>query len=356
MLRLVRAIAVAAAIAVLTPVLAGCLGDPESAGGDARPRIAATFYPLGFLAERIGGDAVTVDVLVPPGVEPHDWEPSTRDVTRISGASLLVHQGAGFEPWLDGLLANLGNDAPPTVDATVGVELLKGNHDHAHEDEHEEDADHANESHEAHDAHANESEDDHDAHANESEEDAHEDEESTYDPHTWLDPLRFAQQARVVEAALALALPEHAAAFEARADALVADLEALDADYSAALAECEERVIIANHDAYSYLATRYDFDVVAISGLAPEAEPDPQTVARVVDEARAHNVTIVFFEELVSPSVAQIIASEVGAETRVLSPIEGLTPDAAAQGEDYFTLQRANLANLAEAMRCQSPS
>ena len=287
-----------ALLALLTApaLLAGCAAGEEE-GAD----VLATFYPLAYATERIVGDAVSVGTLVPAGVEPHDWEPDPTDVARLADARLLVQQGAGFEPWLDGLVANLGADAPTLVDSTAGLTLAPS-----------EDAD-----------------------------------EPGLDPHTWLDPTLYARQAQAIETALAAAFPEHADGFRARGDALRAELEALDAELEIGLATCEVDLVIANHDAYGYLARRYGFTVEAISGLSPEAEPSPEDLARVIDVAREHNITIVFFEELVSPRVAEVVAEEVGAQTRVLSPIEG-----AADGKDYLALMRENLVHLREAMRC----
>lgn len=307
-----HALAPLLALALLAPALAGCI-ESEPA-----PDVMATFYPLAFLAERIGGPNLTVGTLVPPGVEPHDWEPSSADLDHLGRTKLLIAQGAGFEPWLEGIRGSLGERAPPTTFASSGLPLVEGGEEHEEE-----------------------------------EEEGHEGEPPTgLDPHTWLDPVLFAQQAQNVAAAMAAAFPAEADGIRARAAALEADLAQLDREYAASLEGCETSVVIANHDAFGYPARRYGFEVVAISGLSPEAEPSPQDLARAIEAARAHNVTVIFFEELVSPRVAQIVADEVGATTKVLSPVEGLSDEARAAGEDYFTLMRQNLRNLEEAMRC----
>ena len=298
-------------LTLLVPaLLAGCTG-----GEAERADVVATFYPLAFLAQRIGGSDVTVATAVPAGVEPHDWEPSPRDVTRIAGARVVLSQGAGFEPWLGSILSNLGARAPTLVETTRGLELREGE---AHEEE-----------------------------GHEGEAATEETEAEAQDPHTWLDPALFSRQSEAVEAALAAAWPEHADAFRERAAALRADLAALHQEFERGLATCEARVVVANHDAYGYLEARYAFEVESVSGLSPEAEPSAQDLQRVVEVARAHNLTIVFFEELASPGVVEVIAREVGAQTRVLSPVEG-----APEEGDYLSRQRENLANLREAMRC----
>lgn len=288
-------------LAAAALLLAGCASPT---GGDAD--VLATFYPLAFAAQRLAGDNLTVGTIVPSGVEPHDWEPSPNDAARLGKAGALLTQGGGFEPWLDGLLANIGQPRPHLIVTTADIEL------EAHEDE---------EAEEGHDG--------------------------ELDPHTWLAPRLFERQVAAAEDGLAERWPEHAGAIRERGATLRAELLALADEYDQGLATCEARVIVANHDAYSYLAHEYDFEVVSLSGLSPEAEPDPVTLAQAIDVARQHNITIIFFEELVSPRVAQIVAREVGAQTRVLSPIES-----APESGDYLSMSRENLANLREAMRC----
>lgn len=281
-----------APLVLVALLLAGCAGSPG-----ASPDVLATFYPLAFVAERLAGDNLTVGTLVPAGVEPHDWEPAPADVGRLAGARVVLAQGAGFEPWLGGLVGNLAPPRPAVVETTASLDLAQG--------------------------------------------------EEGVDPHTWLSPALLAQQATAAEAAMVAAWPEHADAVRARGAALQAELAALDDALDAGLARCDVRVIIANHDAYGYLARERNITVVSLSGLSPEAEPDPDTLAKAIDVAREHNITVVFFEELVSPRVAEVVAQEVGAATRVLSPIESRP----ATG-DYVTLMQENLVGLREAMRC----
>lgn len=271
-----------AALILLTAALAGCAQPAVE-----RVDVLASFYPLGFLAERIAGGLVSVATVIPDGVEPHDYEPSATDLVQLAEADLLIVQGATFETWIGE--ANARNVVVATRDISLAGD----------------------------------------------------------DPHTWLDPVLFTQMARTIEDAMATAFPAHAESFRTNTANLTAALDRLDNDYRDGLADCETRFIITNHASFGYLATRYDFEQLGISGLSPEAEPDPQTVSRVVDAAKAHNVSIIFFEDLVSPRVAEIIAREVNAQTRVLSPLESASP-----GKDYESVARDNLAMLREAMRC----
>lgn len=284
-------------------VVAACTRGPAR-GVD----VVASFYPLGYLATRIGSPDVTVETLIPSGVEPHDYEPTTSDLIRLSDAKLLIVQGVGFEGWLES--ARRQADVTRVAVATEGIELR------------------------AADSTCGVAK------------------AGTRDPHTWLDPVLFAKMARNVERALASAFPEHAAGFARRTDALEEHLAALDREFRDGLARCSTPFVITSHAAFGYLACEYGFTQLGIEGLSPNAEPDPRTVSRVVDEARAHGVTVVFFEDLVTPRVAEVVAKEIGAQVRVLSPLEGIAPEAARHGADYASVMRENLAALRDAMHC----
>jgi zinc transport system substrate-binding protein len=170
------------------------------------------------------------------------------------------------------------------------------------------------------------------------------------DPHLWLDPTRYAGVAGAVAGRLTQADPAHRADHRARADALTEDLAGLDGEYTVGLRDCKRRELVVSHAAYGYLAVRYRLEQVAISGLSPEEEPTPQRLAEVSDIARAHHATVVFFETLVSPKIAEALAAEVGARAEVLDPLEGLRP---ASRDDYFSVMRRNLDALRTALDCR---
>ena len=276
-------------IAVLS--LAGC-GD-DSSSSDSRDTVVAAFYPLAFAAEQIGGDSVAVKNLTPPGVEPHDLELSAGDIQTIGGADVVLYLGSGFQPALE-----------HAIDSTSahGVDVLD-----------------AVETHEAGE------------------------EERDVDPHVWLDPIRYAAiSERIGEE---LDRESEAAAFANR-------LKALDTELRRGLSGCEHDEIVTSHAAFGYLTERYGLKQVAITGLSPEAEPTPRDLEHVVREVRDVGATTVFFETLLSPRLAATVAREVGAHTAVLDPIEGLTEQEAAAGEDYFSVMRENLAALRKALAC----
>src|SRR5439155_9713078 len=237
----------------------------------------------------IGGAKVDVRNLTPPGAEPHDLEVSPKDVAEVHAADVVLLLGHGFQPQLEEAAGN-GKHVLRLLD-TPGL----------------------------------------DQHANN-------------DPHVWLDPLRYSK----IVVRIGQALGNTAAA-----DRLVVRLHALDADYRRGLASCERHDIVTSHVAFAYLAERFGLRQIAITGLTPEAEPQPRDLARVVALARERGVTTIYFETLVSPRIAETVARETGARTAVLDPIEGLTKEESARGENYFTLMRANLHSLEDGLGCR---
>ncbi|MFI5933037.1 metal ABC transporter substrate-binding protein [Actinoplanes sp. NPDC051494] len=299
----------AAVVAALTLVpTAGCAQRASGFSG-GRLDVVTAFYPLQYLAERIGGEQVAVTSLTKPGTEPHDVELSPRQVGQIVDAGVVVLLG-GFQPAVDQAVKQEAADR--SLDVGTVVELLSA---------------------EAHEHHPGEEEEGH-----------------GLDPHVWLDPERYATIADAVAARLAQADPAHADDYTSRAQAVRAELATLDTDYAARLRTCQRREIVTSHEAFHYLADRYALTEVGVTGISPEAEPSPQRLAHAAEEARATGTTTIFFETLVSPKVAETIAREVGASTAVLDPLEGVSEP----GADYFTVMRANLTALTTALGCTS--
>ena len=275
---------------IAAATLAGCGGGSSS---DDRTVVAA-FYPLALAAEQIGGDGISVRNLTPPGVEPHDLELSGSDIRTIADADLVLYLGGGFQPALE--------DAIDSASAQ-GVNLL--------------DAVETSEGGEAEDG---------------------------VDPHVWLDPVRYAAIAERIGEELGRG---------PQAEPFVAKVEALDREFRRGLSRCERDEIVTSHAAFGYLASRYGLKQVAITGVSPEAEPTPRDLESVVRQVRAIGATTVFFETLVSPRLAETVAREVGARTAVLDPLEGLSEQEIAAGEDYVSVMRENLAALRKALGCR---
>ena len=269
----------------------GCGGGGESAGSDDRMQVVAGFYPLAFAAEEVAGNRAEVTNLTPAGAEPHDVELSPRDVERTRSADLVLYAGGGFQPALEEAADGAEGAA---VDVLDGLDLRE--------------------------------------------------EDGEADPHVWLDPVRFAQVVERIGAELG---------DEAPARQLASQLRALDGEYREGLADCYRHELVTAHDAFGYLADRYGLEVIPIAGLAPEVEPTPRDLEEIVNLVEDRGVTTVFVEPLLSPEIGETVAREAGAATAVLNPLEGLTEEELARGENYLSVMRANLETLRTGLGCR---
>ncbi|HLV58686.1 MAG TPA: metal ABC transporter substrate-binding protein [Natronosporangium sp.] len=331
MLRRVRTRLGAVAAATAAVLAAAACGDAPAPPGD-RLRIVAGFYPLEYVAERVGGDRVTVTGLAPTGGHAHDRELTVRQAALISDADLVIHL-SGFQPSVDAAVRAYARDVLDVARAVpLRTAAAHGRPDHGPAGAGQEPT--------GHDGAGT----DHGAETDRGAETDH-----GVDPHVWLDPHRLAAVTSRVADALARLDPAHATGYAARAGALRADLAELDTAYTDGLARCERREMVVAHAAFGYVADRYGLHQIAVAGLEPDGEPTPGRVIEVVELARAHGATTVFAEARASPDIARLIAGELGARTATLDPIEARAPGSDA---DYLSLMRANLAALTEGLGC----
>lgn len=297
--------------AVLAVAVSAC-GATTGSSGDG-PQVVASFYPLAFVAERVAGDHANVSNLTQPGSEAHDLEPTAKQVGQVVDADMVLYMH-DFQPAVDAAIDQ--NAGGTVVEVSEFVETIESHEEHEHAE---------GEEREGHD-------------------------HGSTDPHFWLDPTNMMSITEAVADELATIDPDHADDYSANADDLIADLEQLDQDFADGLARCERTVFVTSHEAFGYLAHRYGLEQVGISGVDPESEPSPERLAEVHDVVTSEDVTTIFYERLVSPKVAETLASDLGVEAAVLDPIEGLTDDTA--DEDYLSLMSANLSALREANGC----
>ena len=307
-LRIVRtSTSVAISVIVAALVVSGLGAACSSASSDpSGTSVVASFYPLAEAAEQVGGADVGVTNLTAPGVEPHDLELTPDQIEAITTADLVLYLGGGFQPAVEDAIG----DAQGTV-----VDLSEGLRDLPVPDTETSPG-------------------------------------LTADPHVWLDPVAYRQIVQRVESSLADVDPSHASTFATNADAFTARLASLDRDYRSGLASCDRTIIVTSHAAFGYLAQRYGLQQEPIAGLSPEAEPDPQRLADLKTLVEQTGVTTVFTEDLVSPKVAETLASETGISTAVLNPLESITPDQLAAGQDYVSIMEQNLDTLRRALGC----
>lgn len=282
--------------------------------GGGKLKVIASFYPMYDFAVKIGGDRAEVVCMVPSGTEPHDWEPSASDLKNLEEADLFVYNGAGMEHWVEDVLAGLDHKALVIAEASQGLTFLEG---HSHEEEGEE---------EGHD-------------------------HGHYDPHVWLSPMNGKKEMEHIKNAYIEADPDHKDYYEANYETYAARFDQLDQSYKDTLASLPNKDIVVSHEAFGYLCNAYGLNQMGIEGLSPDSEPDPARMAEIIDFVKERNVKVIFFEELVSPKVAEAVAKETGAVTQVLNPLEGLSDEELKKGADYFSVMEDNLKQLENALK-----
>ncbi|HEY5181030.1 MAG TPA: metal ABC transporter substrate-binding protein [Dermatophilaceae bacterium] len=286
-------------IAALALSACGSAGVAANGTVGGRLAVVASFYPLQFATQQVGGDFVAVTSLTRPGAEPHDIELTPRDVATVSRASLVVYE-KGLQGAVDQAVesegGNRGLDVAPA--AHLDLRLASG----------------------------------------------------TTDPHFWLDPQRYSEVATVIAGRLARIDPAHQAEYETNAKAFGDKLTALSGELTTGLANCRRRDIVTSHSAFAYFAKRFGMRQIAINGISPDQEPKAGALAAVSTYVKAHGVTTIYAETLASPAIAQTVADETGASMATLDPIEGLT--SRSSGKDYFEIMRSNLTALRAGQGC----
>lgn len=281
-------------------LLTGCTTGEKDKNSEREKLIVYTsFYPLYFLADEIGRDNIDLKIIIPNGMEPHDYEPSMKQLKDIKDADIFIYNGAGLEGWADKLLNTIIDEAK-VINASEEVELNKI--------------------------------------------------DGVEDPHIWLDPHNMDKIGkRIAETFIALDREdkeEYKDNYQKLSDKLIK----LDKDYSMVLKDKKKDKILVSHEAFGYMAERYNFEQVPVAGISPEQEPSPKTIANIIDLARKNDFKYIFLETLASPKTVNVIAEEAGLEILTLNPIEGLHEEEQKNGEDYISIMEKNLDNLKKAL------
>jgi zinc transport system substrate-binding protein len=297
------AIAVVIPLAMVATIYTG--SQPQGQTGTPaknKLRVVTSFYPLYDFASHIAGNRANVSSLIPPGIEPHEWEPTLNDVRRVGDADILIINGAGFEGWSRGI------GAKTLVNTTEGLDLTQnGGQDHT----------------------------------------------TGVNPHIWLDPIFAKHQVDMMRAAFARADPANADYYDENAKKFSAELDALDSSIRQDLISCKKSDFISFHDAFKWFAQRYGLVQHSIQGISPEGEILPQKIQETVNLARSLGLKVIYSENLVDSRLSDVIASEIpGAKVLVLSPIEGISNTEKANGIGYIEKMKENVASLKEGLEC----
>jgi zinc transport system substrate-binding protein len=285
--RLARSLVLSTAALVATVTIGADLASASS-----KFDVVASFYPIAWAAQQVGGNRVSVTNLTPAGAEPHDLELDPDQIDDLLDAKVVFELGHGFQPAVEQAAEQRDG---PTVD------LLSGH---------------------------------------------------TKDPHIWLDPVRMGAIVRSVQRGLTKADPKGRATYAANARRVLGELAALDQRYRTGLAHCARDVLVTGHQAFGHLAARYGLRQEGVAGLSPDAEPDARRISQLIDLVERTGTTTIFTEALVSPRIADTLARETGVTTETLNPLEGLTDHERAHGAGYVSVMDDNLVKLRAALGC----
>lgn len=291
--------------------LSACKEDSQAEfkNKEKQLKIVATFYPMYDFTKNIVGDAGEVSLLIPAGTEPHDYEPSAKDMAKITEADAFVYHNENMETWVPSAIDSWKKGKPNVIEGTKEMLLLPGGeeeHDHSHEEGHH-----------------------------------HE-----LDPHTWLSPHQAIKEVTSIKNQLVKLYPEKKAIFEENAKNYLAKLEDLDKNYTDTLKEAKQKNFVTQHTAFSYLALDYGLNQVGISGINPDQEPDPSRIAELKHYVEDNGINYIYFENNNQGKAAQTLADETNVQLEVLNPLESLTKKQMDAGENYVSVMKENLTAL----------
>jgi len=287
--------------------------------------VAASFYPLYEFTKQVGGDKVTVSNITPSGVDAHDFEPKNQDILKINQAKLFVYLGADFDPWAQKAATDIKDRS---LEISKSFELLEADHDHEGEEEHK-------------DEKKSEENEDH----KDEKKDAEKGKE--LDPHIWLDPVNAKKMVDLIKDKLITIDSANSATYTQNADNYKAKLTSLDQEFKTGLASCQKNTMIVSHNAFSYLASRYNLKSESISGLEPNDEPTVAEITEIVEIIKKEKLTTVFYENQLNQDLAKTIANEAGATPIVIYAIESQV-----DGKNYIDLMQENLKAMRQGLQC----
>lgn len=299
---------------ILTLVFTGCNNTKNNNKGniadnklentkeDEKIKVYASIYPIYDFAKNIGKDKIDLNLIVPNGQEPHDFEPDNKDIKALENADVFIYNGAGLESWSDKVLKSLNNKDLVSVIASDGVEIL-----HESDDE--------------------------------------------IDPHVWLDPKNAIIEAENIKDAFIKADSKNEEFYTNNFNEYRDKLEKLNEDFSEKLSNIKDNKIVVSHMAYGYLTKSYNLEQIGIEGVNAESEPDAKTMAKIVEIVRENNIKVIFTEDIVDPKIADTIANEARIKTEFLNPLESLTEDEIENDDDYISIMTSNLNKIYEALK-----
>lgn len=304
---------------LITGILASCGSRPEATSKEEKLHVIATFYPMYDFTKEVVGEEGEVELLIPAGTDSHDFEPSAKDMAKIQNADVFVYNNENMETWVPSIQETLKDGDVVSIKATEGMLLLAGSedgHDHSHDEE---------------------------GHSHE------------LDPHVWLAPSLAMKQVAIIRDQLIAQYPDKKEAFIKNSENYLDKLQTLHQDYQDTLTQAKQKTFVTQHAAFNYLALEYGLNQVAIAGLSTSLEPTAARIAELKQFVEDHGISYIYFEENAKNSIAKTLANEVGVSLAVLNPLEGLTKEQLAAGENYLSIMQTNLKSLQKTTEIENP-
>ena len=299
-------------------LLSACSNSSDNATKDTNKgdnddlHVVTTFYPMYDFTKNVVGDEGEVSILLPAGMDMHDFEPSAKDIAMIQEADVFVYNNENMESWVPSIEQTLDEGNVNVIKASGDMDLIAGSEEHDHEAEHHDADDHHHE----------------------------------FDPHIWLSPARAITEVENIRDELIAAYPDKKAAFTTNAETYLAQLKDLDQTFKDSLNNAKVKNFVAQHAAFGYLAHDYGLTQVPIAGLSPNEEPSPARLAEIKDFVSKNNVKYIYFEESAKDTIAKTLADEAGVSLEVMNTLEGLTQEEIDNGENYISIMQDNLKTL----------
>lgn len=290
-------------------LLCGCAPSMNQVKETDQLQVYTTLYPLEYFTKRIGGERVQVENLVPVGIDLHDFEPSAKELAKLTNADVLIYNGAGLEPWIEKIGSTIDPQRTKMIQTTVSIQLISAGEEQDHDHQHKQ------------------------------------------NPHVWLDPQLAKKQADTIKRGLIQVDPQHRALYERNYQQLAKELDQLDRELQLVMEQRKVDTIVLPHDAFVYLTKRFGLKQITISGLSPMDEPSPQRLKQVVDAIRKHHLKAIFVEPFGSGKLVKAIQRETGVKVLSLHPLEGRTKQDVLRRENYFSIMRKNIEHLEIALK-----
>ncbi|MDR3157229.1 MAG: metal ABC transporter substrate-binding protein [Lactobacillales bacterium] len=285
-------------------MIVGCGSLSSNKLKESEVKVMTTFYPMYDFTKNVVGKEGSVELMIPATVEPHEFEPSVKDMANLTEMSVFIYNSKNLETWVSQVEKTIDSKNTEMINASKGINFLESSH---HEEEHH---------------------------------------YKGKDPHVWLSPRLAMKEVKNICEGLVKKFPNKKKVFIKNAQDYLKRLKQLDADYKTAFQNAHARKFVTSHAAFSYLAKDYDLEQIAITGVSPEEEPTSARLVELKQYVEKEKIQVIYFEETVSSKIAKTLAKEAGVAIEVLSPLEGLPESEIKAGKDYLSVMRENLKSL----------